>query len=459
MFKVGEPGFWFDSLDRPVPRRPRLEGDTEVDVAIVGGGYTGLWTAYYLSEADPDLRIAVLEKEHVGFGASGRNGGWVSGFFTGPFRVYDREKGKAGAVNLQRQMFATVDEVGRVIEAEGIEADFVKGGNLGVALNGGQAERGRRLVREYHHLGFTAEDIDFLGPEETRERINMPAAIGSVFSPHVARVQPAKLVLGLADAVEKRGVQIHEETRVTEIRPHQAVTTHGVVSARWVVRATEGYTANLRGLKRLLVPMNSSMVVSEPLPDELWQEIGWQNFEVVHDIANAYCYLQRTADGRLTIGGRGRPYRYGSRTEDIGLITRATVEALRQRLLLMLPQLGEVRFSHGWSGVLGVPRDWCLYADVDREAGIATAGGYVGEGVAASNLSGRTLRDLILGRDTELTRQSWVGRRPPRWEPEPLRYLAIRTVYGLYRQADRNEARTGQISRLGLLVDKLSGRH
>ena len=435
-----------------------MPGPTEADVAIVGAGYTGLWTAYYLKRANPALRIVVLERELAGYGASGRNGGWVSGFFSGRPRVYERVGGHDGFIALQRAMFATVDEVGRVLAEQAIEADFVKAGHVQVALDLAQAAHLREELRSGRAQGLTEADRSELGPAELGLRLRVAGARAATFTPHVARVHPAKLVLGLAATVERLGVTIFEGTDVSEIRPGRAETPAGAVDARWVIRATEGYTASLRGLGRALVPMNSSMIVTEPLPASVWEEIGWEGREVLSDSAHVYAYLQRTEDGRIAIGGRGAPYRYGSRTDTRGETAAATVASLRAKLTEMFPATATVRLDHAWSGVLGVPRDWCISVSADPSSGLAWAGGYVGEGVATANLAGRTLRDLILGEHSELTALPWVGRRPRSWEPEPLRWAAIQSVYSLYRRADRSERRSGRPSRLGRIVDVLSGR-
>lgn len=456
--KLGDPGFWIDTLGRP-EARPRLHGDLAADIAIVGAGYTGLWAAYYLKQADPSLDIVVLERDFAGAGASGRNGGWVSGFFSGPAKLYDKTGGRYGFNELQRLMFETVDEIGRVLQTEEIDADWVKGGNLGISTNGAHEERGRHAVEDYHSRGFTDEDVRFLEADEVEGRIHVNDGLGAMFSPHVARVHPAKLVFGLAEVVESMGVRIFEDSPVLRIDPREAVTATGTVKADWVIRSTEGYTASLQGSKRDLVPMNSSMIITEPLDAATWETIGWAGRETVHDSANAYFYLQRTADDRIAIGGRGVPYSYGSPTTGVGHIAQSTVDSLKARLAELFPATAGVDISHGWSGILGVPRDWGISARADREIGFATAGGYVGEGVATANLSGRTLRDLILELDTELVEQGWIGRRPATWEPEPLRFAAIRSVYGLYRWADRIEARSGRTSRLGRIVDTLTGRH
>jgi glycine/D-amino acid oxidase-like deaminating enzyme len=458
---TGELGYWWRSLGGASVRRAPLPGPLQADVAIVGGGYTGLWTAYYLKRAQPSLRIVVLEREMVGFGASGRNGGWVSGFFSGPARGYGPRGGRGGHggyAALQRAMLDTVDEVGARIAEHAIDADFVKGGCLRVALDGAQLAHLREELLDAREQGLQDADLRELGAGELRERIAVAGALGATFSPHVARVQPAKLLAGLADVVERLGVEIHERTPVSEIRPHAALTPAGAVSARWIVRATEGYTAGLRGLRRALVPMNSSMIITEPLADSLWREIGWEGREVLGDGAHVYVYLQRTEDGRIAIGGRGVPYRFGSRTDGTGETALATIESLRVKLAEMFPAAAGVAIDHAWSGVLGVPRDWCISASADPATGIAWAGGYVGEGVAAANLAGRTLRDLLLGERSELVALPWVGRAPRRWEPEPLRWAAIHGVYALYRRADAAERRSGRPSRLGRLVDAVSGR-
>ncbi len=454
----GEVSHWWHSVGGPGEPRPALAGSAEADVAIVGGGFTGLWTAYYLKRAEPSLHVLVLEREFAGFGASGRNGGWVSGFFSGPPRVYEHRSGRARLHALQREMFATVEEIASVVERHGIEADLLKGGRLAVALDAAQAERLRAQVADARARGLGEEDLRELSSEELRARVNVAGARAASFSPHAARVHPAKLVAGLARAVEELGVEIRERTPVREISAHAALTPAGTVSARWVVRATEGYTAALPGARRLLVPVNSSMIVTEPLADAAWSEIGWEGAEVLSDDAHVYVYLQRTADGRIAIGGRGIPYRFGSRTDRRGETADSTVSALHGKLRAMFPPAADAAVAHAWSGVLGVSRDWCVSVNVDRDSGLAWAGGYAGEGVAASNLAARTLRDLILDRPSELRELPWVGHRPRRWEPEPLRWAGIRGLYGLYRRADRLEARTGRSSRFGKVLDSLSGR-
>jgi glycine/D-amino acid oxidase-like deaminating enzyme len=450
--RTGELGYWWRSLGGARATHAPLAGSAEADVAIVGGGFTGLWAAYYLARADPSLRIVLLERELLGFGASGRNGGWISGFFSGPPRAYS---GGASYAALQRAMFATVEEILGVVAEHGIDADVHKGGELAVAIGPAQE---RRLRAGIASAGLAPEDLRVLERGELEGRIRVAGAAAASFSPHVARCHPAKLLSGLARAVAALGVSIHEGTPVTAVARGTVATASGTVRAPWVIRATEGYTASLPGARRLLVPVNSSMIVTEPLSADAWREIGWEGREVLADGAHVYVYLQRTADGRIAIGGRGVPYRYGSRTDGRGATPSRTVASLRRQLLELFPAAEGAAIDHAWSGVLGVPRDWCPSVHADRRSGLAWAGGYVGEGVAASNLAARTLRDLVLGRDTELTRLPWVGHGARRWEPEPLRWLGIRGLYGIYRAADRIEARSGRGSRLARFADAVSGR-
>jgi glycine/D-amino acid oxidase-like deaminating enzyme len=448
--------YWFDDIDAPEPA-DRLDGDADADVAIVGGGYTGLWTAYYLAQARPDLTVRVLEARHVGFGASGRNGGWLTNAVTGGLDGYAADVGRAGAAALQTALNATVEEVIRVAGVEDIDADIRHGGSLLVARNRAQEARLGDLDR--HAATWPEEGLRRLTAAETDERVRVAGSRGGMWQPHCARIHPAKLVTGLASVVRRHGVHVHEGTRVLRIEPGLAVTERGTVRARHVLRATEGFTADLAGERRTWVPMNSSMVVTEPLPASAWGEIGWQHFDTLEDLAHVYSYAQRTPDGRIALGGRGVPYRFGSRTDNDGSIRPETVRQLTEIIRAWFPAAAGVGIERGWSGVLGVPRNWRATVGLDSATGLGWAGGYVGTGVAATNLAGRTLADLVLGEDTPITRLPWVGQRTRRWEPEPLRWLGIHGIYAAYSLADRQEAR-GRLrtSRYARLADIISGR-
>lgn len=452
----GDVSFWWQQVGLPEPR-PALPGDTDADVCIVGAGYTGLWTAYYLKQLQPDLRVVVLESRFAGFGASGRNGGWLTNSVTGGREQYVASHGRDAAIAQQRAMNDAVREVVDVAAREGIDAGIHLGGELEVARTPAQLARLRASAAAEQQWPDT--DVELLDGPALRERIRVADAVGGMWHPHCARLQPARLAHGLAQAVERSGALIHEDTHVEEITPGRARTPHGTVRASYVIRATEGFTPNLRGEHRTWLPMNSSLVVTAPLPASAWQAIGWEGRETLGDLAHVYMYAQRTADDRIAFGGRGVPYRFGSRVDTDGATQERTVAGLTDLLRRFFPAAADVPVEHAWAGVLGVPRDWSATVGLDPATGLGWAGGYVGTGVTATNLAGRTLADLVLGRDTERTRLPWVGHHARRWEVEPLRWIAVQALYGAYRAADRSESRgRATTSPLARIADRVAGR-
>ena len=455
--KTGDVSFWYADIGGLPHRRAALDGDASADVCIVGAGYTGLWAAYYLKKADPALNILVLEKEFAGFGASGRNGGWLSGGFAWSHEKYLSTGDADGVRKMVQAMGGTVDEVIGVAGTEGIDADIRRVDELMIATSPAQVVRMRDEVT--HRQGWGEDRVSMIGADEARARVDIPGVLGAMVVGGVARVHPAKLVRGLADAVERLGVRIAEGTGVQRIDKGRVRTDRGVVRAGVILRATEGFTATLPQARRDWLPLNSAQIVTEPVPEAVWQRIGWQGHEILGDFHNAYCYCQRTREGRITVGGRGVPYRFGSGIDDGGTPDDVTVQRLIDILHRHFPAARGLRVDHAWCGVLAVPRDWCATVGLDLATGIGWAGGYVGVGVSTSNLAGRTLADLTLGRQTGLTGLPWVNRRVRRWEPEPLRWLGVRGMYGLLHMADRREARgLAAPSRLAKLGYWLAGR-
>lgn len=444
---------WLDTIDDPLEPRPSLTGDVTADVAIVGAGYTGLWTAFYLLQEQPSLDVAIVEKDIAGFGASGRNGGWCSALFAAGHKKIAKKYGRDAAISLQRAMFDTVDEVGR----SGIECDFLKGGTLTLVTSPTQLKRVEGEIDEAREWGFGPEDYKWLGAGETAERIRISGNLGAVFTPHCARIHPGKLVRNLATAVEGLGATIYEGTVATAIDPGRVTTTNGSVRARFVVRATEGYSADLPGMKRKLVPLYSLMIATEPLGADTWREIGWDCAETFHDGRHLLIYAQRTADGRIAIGGRGAPYHFGSRVDPSFEHGGDVHSALEKILRELLPAVGDATITHRWGGPLGVPRDWFSSVGLDRDTGMAWAGGYVGDGVSTTNLAGRTLRDLILGRDTDITRLPWVNHRSRSWEPEPFRWIGINGALKLMASADEKERKTERPTKRGDVLKRMIG--
>jgi glycine/D-amino acid oxidase-like deaminating enzyme len=426
---------WHDTTPTDWTPRPSLAGDTEADVSIVGAGLTGLWTAHYLAEADPSLRIVVVEAEVAGFGASGRNGGWCSALFPASLSSLTRISSRPAAQAQYAAMRASVDEVLRATAAEGIDAQAAKGGTIVLARNRAQWTRAQQ-----------DPDAQLLSAAEAAQRLRATRTIGATYTPDCAALHPGRLVRGLADAVERRGVRIVERTPATGISPGVVRTARGVVRAPHVVRATEGFTPLLPGARREVVPVYSLVIATEPLPAATWDEIGLAQRETFSDHRHLVVYGQRTADDRLVFGGRGAPYHFGSRVRPSFDLDQRVFAGLHATLLDLFPVLTGTRFTHAWGGPLGIPRDWCASVGLDRSTGLGWAGGYVGDGVTTTNLAGRTLRDLILGRTTELTALPWVDHRSPAWEPEPLRWLGINTGLRAMTLADAEEALTGRPS-------------
>lgn len=449
---------WLDTvLDDTESVRPSLPGPKSVDIAIVGAGFTGLWTAYYLLTKDPSLRIALLEAEIAGYGASGRNGGWCSAIM--PVSLADFAAGpggRQGAVWMQDEMNKTVDEVGRAAAAEGIDCDFAKGGYLHVARHQAHVQRLQADIAVARHFGF--EEPVWLGQTEARERINVTSILGATYNSNCAVIHPAKLVRGLANVVEAKGATIYERTRVRSIAKGAVRTEHGTVRADVVVRATEGYTPTLGGEKRTIVPIYSLMIATEPLPDDFWADAGLARRETFNDARNMIIYGQRTADGRFAFGGRGALYHFGSKIDDAYDRVPKVHQALHRELVGLFPRLGDATITHRWGGPLGIPRDWHSSVGFDRTEGLAWAGGYVGDGVSTTNLAGRTLTDLITGTTSRLTELPWVNHHSRQWEIEPLRFVGANAGLLIAHRADAAEGRTGHPSRgWAWAMDKLKG--
>ncbi len=433
---------WHDQLPARVPR-PALTGDVQVDLAIVGGGYTGLWTAYHAKRAEPSLRIAVVEREVVGFGASGRNGGWCSALFPTSWRRLSRDAGRADVQAMQRHLEEAVRQVGD----SGIDCGFHLGGMVSLARNAAQLARARSAVDEARFWGFGPATLDLLSAQDAHRRVHGTRVLGALTTDHCATLHPGRLVQGLASAVEALGVTLYERTPALSVQPGKVVTPHGTIGADVVLLATEGYTAQLPGHRRDLTPVYSLMLATEPLPSSMWDTIGLADRPTFADKRHLTVYGQRTQDGRIAFGGRGARYHFGSRVDPTYDRVPAVHAALHAALVDLFPVLEDVAVTHRWGGALGVPRDWFPSVGLDRRTGLAWAGGYVGDGVASAHLAGQTLADLLLERDTERTRLPWVRRRTRRWEPEPLRWLGVNAVTVLMAHADRTEAATGRPSR------------
>jgi glycine/D-amino acid oxidase-like deaminating enzyme len=445
-----ELSFWHETAGDLAPRAG-LDGDAETDVAIVGGGLTGLWTAWYLLERDPRLRVVVLEKEIAGFGASGRNGGWCSALFPRSTASLERAHGKDAALAMRRAMIDTVGEVGRVTADAGIDCDYASGGTIAYARSAVQKRAALAEIAEAERYGV--DEIRWLDAGD----VHAAGALGASLDRHCARLHPGKLVRGLAAALEARGVRILEQTEVTGVGSGRVETTRGVVSAEHIVVATEGYTATLPTTRRRILPLYSLMIATEPLPPAFWDAIGIAHGQTFTDYRHLLIYGQRTADDRFAFGGRGARYHWGSAIRSEYDRVPRVFDHLRRTLVDLFPAAVDAAVTHRWGGPLGVPRDWHASVAYDPATRIGRAGGYVGDGLSTTNLAGRTLADLIAGADTDLTRLPWVGHRSPDWEPEPLRFLGANAGMLAMSTADVEERVTGRRSIIARVMGPLVG--
>jgi glycine/D-amino acid oxidase-like deaminating enzyme len=441
---------WLEGFPGSLAPRPPLPGDRDYDVAIVGAGFTGLWTAYYLKSLQPDLRIGVLEREIAGFGASGRNGGWAVGGLAGSPSAYGLPRDGDGLRRALAATHAAIDEIGAVATREQIDCGFVKAGALTVATS---APQWLRMARPgAPGAGHDDPDSQLLSAAEAEAMAAAAGVHGGRYTPHGARVDPARLVRGLAASCERLGVVIHERTAALAIERGHVRTAAGSVRAEIVIRATESYTTQLRGERLRYLPLYSLMVATAPLGEQAWGALGWRDGLLIDDAHYLFFYAQRTADGRVAIGGRGAPYRLRSPIDE----RNERDESVRARLVTTLrrtfPAATGAEITHHWGGPLAAPRDWSMTVSFDRRSGLAAAGGYTGHGVVASNVAGATLADVILGHDTNLAAMPWVGHRSRRWEPEPLRFLASKAIVSTLGAADRSEDSSGRAARrVGLL--------
>lgn len=439
--------FWFDSLGEFQPPASPESLPGRLEVAIVGAGFTGLWTAYYLKRHQPELTIGVFEAHHVGFGASGRNGGWCMGTAAGIRAMLDNPKWREAGMQLERAMQDTVDEVGRVCQAENIDCHFAKGGTLTIARYPHEVSGMRARVEQLHAMGFTEQDFSWLEANEAKHRLAAVPNLGALYTSHCAAIHPARLVRGLAERVQNLGGTLYENTPVHRIEPGRLVTGRGEVSATRILRATEGYTTSITGQSKTLLPLYSMMIATEPLDESLWHAVGLHKRETFDDGRHVTIYGQRTLDNRLAFGGCV-DYYFGAKRSPVIPPDHPNFAKVEASMKAMLPMLKRVEITHRWGGLLGVPRKGRPFVQFDPKTGLGAAGGYTGEGVGASNLAGRILADQVLGRDTPLTQLAWTSEVPGTWPIEPLPWLGSHAARLLGNAADLIEAKTKRPTKL-----------
>lgn len=452
--KLPNKPLWFEEA----PSRDPLDGAVQADVVIIGAGYTGLWTAYYLLKSDPSLRVVLLEKNHVGFGASGRNGGWASAIFPISLTKVAEMYSHSAALNLQAAMNDTVDEIGRVLALEGIDADYAKQGFLSLARSAPQLARAHATVEASTRFGLPNQ-WQVLDGTQASTKVGAQDILGGLYTEHCALIHPGKLVRGLAQLVEKMGAKIYENSEVTHSSLGSVRTEHGSVAAEFTVRATEAFTSQQPGYSRFVIPLYSLMLATEPLPRDLIRKLNLDHRMAFNDMRHMRVYGQITAEGRLAFGGRGAPYHWGSRMSDDSDLVNKIHSKIHETLIDFFPDLADTRITHRWGGALGVSRDWCPTVSIDRKNRFAWAGNYVGDGVATSNLAGRILRNLILEKNDEINTLPLVNHTSPSWEHEPLRWLGINSGLAAASLSDIEERITNRQSRTAMLLEKLTGAH
>lgn len=417
-----------------------LAGNKEFDVAIIGGGFSGLWTAYHLNQLDKSLRIAVFEAREIGFGASGRNGGWASSEYPVTKKSLIKRHGEAKTNQLFDALDQSINEIGKFAKKYAPNAGFVKSGSLYFSRNHGQLER----------LRAKSSTKDWLSAKELREFINVEGALGGVFDPSCATVHPFELLQGLAEFLIKRRVTIYQRAWATQISGGLLVNSFKIKAPK-VIQATEVYgQAN-----REFIPLYSLMIATEPLSNKIWKEIGNQERFTFAENSHVINYAQRTVDNRLAIGGRGASTPYLSKLKVSKEQTKSVHIRLRKLAQSWFPILESSKFTHSWGGAVAITRNWEPYLQYDRKKGFGRLGGYAGDGVTMSYLAGKIMAAEVLDRKIELRKLHFVNQPIRNWEPEPIRYLAVNSLVQLSNLADLEESKSGKPSLLNKVIEPL----
>ncbi len=431
-----EKSFWLAA--DPYEPRPPLAGDLDVDVAIVGAGFTGISTAYHLNEADPSLRIAVLEAGVVGYGASGRNAGF-SMTKIGMMHSFTATRfGKAKAREAHLYADRAVTLLKGLVEDLDLDCDYEHTGFLWVATSDKYSKRLLKEIALVHRLGITG--VNLIEHEELVDRVNSPLYRGPAWwEPNTGILNPAKLSRAWGRVLDEAGVPIYEQTPVTALEPgagqHKVRTPHGTVTARKVVLATNAWTHHFAPMQRKQVPVWTYIVLTEPLTDAQLDSMGWKGREGVEDFRDLVHYYRLTADDRLLMGGR-----------DVGLgngksmdfdADPATWEKLRADVRAIFPGLRDVKFSHAWGGPVSATLDMFPAIGFAGSPDIIYSMGCVGHGVSTTHLNGQTIRDLVLEKDTDLTDVFFVNRKVVPFPPGGLGHVVFERIAGVLRWEDR----------------------
>ena len=439
--------FWLDRPDSPEPAPP-LHRPTTADLAIVGGGYTGLWAAILAKEEDPSRDVLLVEADTIAFGASGRNGGFCDATLThglenGLARFPDEiDRIEAMGRESFRGLAATV-------ERYGIDCDWITSGEIGVATEPHQVPWLREGAERAAAAG---SDTVFLDRDQVRAKLDSPTFLAGLWKrADCAMVDPARLAWGLARVARDLGVRIHEGTPVIDLASTgsgtaarvRLTTSNGSIDARRVVLGTNGFKPLVRSIRRYVVPVYDYALMTEPLTERQRAEIGWAEREGFADSTNHFHYFRTTDDGRILWGGYDAIYHFANRVHATLEQRDATFSVLAAHFFDTFPQLEGVRFTHRWGGVIDTCSRFSVMFGTALDGKVAYAVGYTGMGVAATRFGARTALDLVDGRDTERTRLRLVRSKPVPFPPEPFRWAGIHLTTKALTRADHRQGRRG----------------
>lgn len=447
--------YWLDSPDRPAPR-PALTSDIEADLVVVGGGFSGLWTAYLATERFPDWRVVLLEGDRIASGATGRNGGFIAASLTHGLGN-GMARWPADMARLTALGMANLDELERTVEVEGIACDFLRSGELDVAVAPYQVDGLREMHDQAVALGL---DYEFLNRDQVRALVDSPTYQAGVLDRRgVAMADPARLAWGLAAACERRGVTIHEATVVNHLADDgstmRVVTDFGSVRAKRVALGTSAYPPLLRRLGYYVVPVYDSVLMTEPLTAEQRESIGWRDRFGIGDAGNQFHYYRITRDARILWGGYDASF-YGS-FNPMHERQSAPFARLAEHFRFTFPQLEGLRFTHAWAGAIDTCSRFSAFWGTAYSGKVSYSVGFTGLGTGASRFGAQVMLDLLSAQRTERKSLEMVRTKPLPFPPEPIRSLGIGITRRAIDKADRNEGRRNlwlrTLDRVGLGFD------
>ncbi|MCB0906230.1 MAG: FAD-dependent oxidoreductase [Nocardioidaceae bacterium] len=448
---------WLDDPDRP-PALDPLAGQVTTDLAVVGGGYTGLWTALRAKERYPDLDVHLVEAGECGWQASGRNGGFVAASLTHGFHN-GMERWPDELTTLDRLGQDNLDGIATTIAAYDIDCHFERTGELAVATAAHQFDE---LAEGHEAMTAAGLDVELWDAARLRAAVDSPTYHGALYDRHgVAMVEPARLAWGLRQACLDLGVVIHEQTHVTDLvddgRLLELTTSGGRLRARWVALATNGFPPLLRRLRLMTVPVYDHVLATEPLSDDQLALVGWSGRQGIGDTSNLFHYYRLTRDNRIVWGGYDAVYHFGSRISPELEQNERTHTTLARHFFETFPQLEGLRFTHRWGGVIDTCTRFSAFFGTAYAGRVAYALGYTGLGVGATRFGADVMLDMLRDEDTERTRLAMVREKPLPFPPEPARAIGINLTRWSLERADHRDGRRNlwlrSLDRLGLGFD------